>query len=40
MASIRYDKIPLIIEYGSRKENLAYDCSLSEAAELASQYIL
>ena len=39
MASIRYDKIPLIIEYGSRKEKiLAYDCSLSEAAELQPVY--
>tara|TARA_B100000214_G_scaffold208273_1_gene151052 strand:+ start:18574 stop:19446 length:873 start_codon:yes stop_codon:yes gene_type:complete len=35
MASIRYDKIPLIIEYGARTEKiLAYDCSLSQAADL------
>jgi|TARA_B100000073_G_C23694955_1_gene557958 hypothetical protein len=39
MSSIRYDKIPVIIQYGSRTEKiLAYDCSLSEAAELQPVY--
>ena len=41
MASIRYDQIPLIIEYGKRVERiLAYDCSLSEAADLTPVSLL
>ncbi len=39
MASIRYDQIPLTIQYGSRTEKiLAYDCSLSETADLQPVY--
>lgn len=41
MASIRYDKIPLILEYYGRTEKvLAYDCSLSEEATLEPVYAL
>ena len=39
MASIRYDKIPLILEYDGRTEKvLAYDCSLNEEATLQPAY--
>tara|TARA_A100001201_G_scaffold64964_1_gene61114 strand:- start:443 stop:1288 length:846 start_codon:yes stop_codon:yes gene_type:complete len=35
MASIRYDKIPLTLEFGANTEKIiAYDCSLSQAADL------
>ena len=41
MASIRYDKVPLVIEYDSRVEKvLAYDCNLTEAADLQPVYAI
>jgi hypothetical protein len=41
MASIRYDKVPLVIEYDSRVEKvLAYNCSLTEAADLQPAYAI
>ena len=41
MASIRYDQVPVVIEHGGRTERmLAYDCSLSEAADLTPVYLL
>ena len=39
MATIRYDQVPLVIQYGKRTERMiARECSLSEAADLTPIY--